>query len=282
MKVFKFDGFRPELKVTWNGASFNTIGNVNLYEYSENFSGWSDDLTDLHECAIGSSHPIDIYGRSITVDIIRSHAKLNRVSVLEIGCSSGYLLGDVQFIDNINYIGSDIVKTPLIRLASKYPKNPFVRCDILNSPFLENSVDIVVALNVLEHIEDDYGAVEQICKILKPGGILIIELPFNQNLYDSFDEALFHFRRYSLDRVNNLATKSGMKTTAVAYTGILIYPIFYLYKKFFSRIFKLKPENEIKSSGNSWLFNFLLTLEKNTSMLKAFNAGIRIRAVLKK
>jgi SAM-dependent methyltransferase len=282
MNVFKFDGFRPELKISWNGISFNSIKNSNLYEFSENFSGWSDDLTVLHEHAIGSGHPIDIYGRSITVEIIRSHAKSNKVTVLEIGCSSGYLLSDVQFIDNINYIGSDIVGAPLVRLASKYPKNPFIRCDILNSPFCENSVDIVVALNVLEHIDDDYGAVEQICKILNPGGILIIELPFNQNLYDSFDKSLFHFRRYSLDRVKNLAAKSGMKITAINYTGILIYPIFYLYKKFFSKVLKLKPEDEIKNSGNSRLFNFLLMLEKRISILNVFNAGIRIRAVLKK
>jgi len=157
-----------------------------------------------------------------------------------------------------------------------------VRCDILNSPFIANTFDVVVALNVLEHIENDMLAIEKIYSLLNSDGILILELPFNSDLYDNFDKSLFHFRRYNLVDIHNLSKSSGFKLIDLSYTGILVYPVFYLYKKFFSKILSLKPEKEIAASGNSRLFSMLLILERKLGFLKFFHAGIRIRAVFQK
>lgn len=79
---------------------------------------------------------------------------------------------------------------------------------MVTCPLPDNSVDIVIALNVLEHIEDDITAIKQIYRILKPGGYAIIEVPRNPNLYDLHDERLKHFRRYQMndliDKVSNV------------------------------------------------------------------------------
>jgi hypothetical protein len=48
----------------WEGHGFLINGKrVSVLEYSENFFGWSDDLTALHENSLGSSHPIDVASR---------------------------------------------------------------------------------------------------------------------------------------------------------------------------------------------------------------------------
>lgn len=59
------------------------------------------------------------------------------------------------------------------------------------------SYDSIFALNVVEHIEDHELAIRNIKKLLRPNGHIIILVPAYQVLYNSFDKALEHFRRYT-------------------------------------------------------------------------------------
>ena len=62
---------------------------------------------------------------------------------------------------------------------------------------LFGSFDSVFALNVVEHIEDDRKAISNCKKLLKQGGHLVILVPAFQSLFNHFDTALGHFRRYT-------------------------------------------------------------------------------------
>lgn len=57
--------------------------------------------------------------------------------------------------------------------------------------------DTVICLNVLEHVEDDLGALRNMRDVLKPGGRLVLLVPAFQFLYGSVDRALEHYRRYT-------------------------------------------------------------------------------------
>ena len=65
-------------------------------------------------------------------------------------------------------------------------------------------------LNVLEHIEDDNEALMQAKRILKPGGILVLEIPAGPHLYDIYDKFLRHFRRYNLSGLTNQLQGIGL------------------------------------------------------------------------
>jgi SAM-dependent methyltransferase len=60
----------------------------------------------------------------------------------------------------------------------------------------DHSLDFVYALNVLEHIDDDRGAIRQWREKLKPLGRMLVYVPAYQVLYSSFDRKVGHFRRY--------------------------------------------------------------------------------------
>ena len=64
--------------------------------------------------------------------------------------------------------------------------------------------DTVFALNVVEHIEDDQLAIVNATKLLKSNGKLIILVPAFQMLYNTFDTALEHYRRYTKTSLNRL------------------------------------------------------------------------------
>jgi SAM-dependent methyltransferase len=61
---------------------------------------------------------------------------------------------------------------------------------------IEGQFDLIYSSNVLEHIEDDQKALEQLYQKLKPGGVLALYLPAFNYLYSDFDAAIGHYRRY--------------------------------------------------------------------------------------
>ena len=92
-------------------------------------------------------------------------------------------------------------------------------------------MDAVVTLNVLEHIDDDERALRQIHRILKPGGLAVIEVPAGPQLYDVYDKLLMHHRRYTLCGLSRLARTVGFELLTQSHLGVFVYPAFWLVKQ---------------------------------------------------
>jgi glycosyltransferase involved in cell wall biosynthesis len=122
--------------------------------------------------------------------------------VLEIGAGTGNLTR-VLLPRMKSYVASDIDEEHISRLSNRFQhrRNLHVRrCDLANAADFEalaGSMDTVVCLNVLEHIEDDLQALRNIYSALRKDGRAIILVPFGQEIYGTLDTALGHFRRYS-------------------------------------------------------------------------------------
>lgn len=244
-----------------------------VLEYNTNFEGWSEELTLLHENSITKYHPMEIFSRENLVN----HLKIKKKeSVLEIGCSSGWLIDDLQKkFKKINYIGSDVIINPIKKLSKKYPNIPFLKFDILQNPLKKLKFDNVVMLNVLEHIEDDTLAIQQVFKLLKKNGKFLIEVPANQFLYDNYDKQLKHFRRYGMSDLVKKLKKNGFKIAKKQHMGFFVFFPFVLVK-FLNRMFNKNNkivEKQIKISNN-FIFSWLMKIEKKLSNIY-FPFGLR-------
>jgi SAM-dependent methyltransferase len=272
----------------WDGTQF-LIGDSRhrILEYSENFAGWSDNLTALHEESAGDNHPIDVASR---LDAISQVEKCNVDGdsiIMEIGCSSGFLIRDlVECFPRSTVIGADVVKEPLYKLAQSLPTVPLLRFDLLKCPLPNDCVDILIMLNVLEHIENDLGALKKAFDLLKPGGILIIEVPAGSSLYDDYDAHLQHFRRYSAEDLINKLKIAGFSIARQSHLGAILFPAFAVVKY----LNKLFPEKNTRSvvrersskTGSSTLVEWVMKFEsKYLSKLK-LPFGIRVLASAQK
>ena len=79
----------------------------------------------------------------------------------------------------------------------------------------------VFSLNVLEHIENDSGAVSQIYRKLQPGGTLLIYVPAFRCLWSSLDDQVEHFRRYTKSSLRELVEHAGFVVDEVSYADSL-------------------------------------------------------------
>jgi SAM-dependent methyltransferase len=71
-----------------------------------------------------------------------------------------------------------------------------LQADVTELPFADESFDAVVLGEVLEHVPDDTGAVAEVARVLRPGGVLVISVPAHPKLYGASDRWAGHIRRY--------------------------------------------------------------------------------------
>lgn len=217
----------------WTGKGFKIAGQqISVIKYTEDSSGWNDSLTAFHESeASHGNHYIDRASRRHALQQIKGLIGKQGVVILEVGSSSGYFLRDLKLVAPTAFIiGSDCISEPMERLAENIPNIPLIQFDLTKCPLPDNSVDALVLLNVLEHIEDDQKALKQLYRILKPGGIAVIEVPANPELYDFYDELLKHYRRYNLEKLMFISEKVGFKLLYKSHLGFFIYPLFKFVK----------------------------------------------------
>lgn len=84
-----------------------------------------------------------------------------------------------------------------------------------------STIDFSYSLNVLEHIEDDVGALRQWLLLLKPGGKMLIYVPAFQVLYSSMDRKVGHFRRYKKNELMDKAKIAGFEVVKAEYADSL-------------------------------------------------------------
>ena len=270
----------------WVDGGFVCEGkSYKVLEYSENFLGWSDDLTAIHESAAGNAHPIDLASRrDALMQISKSSIAPGKV-VMEIGCSSGFFIRELisKFQDAI-VIGADVVRAPLYKLADALPNVPLIRFDLLQNPLPNSCIDILVMLNVLEHIDDDIKALINAYSLLKPGGILIIEVPAGKFLYDSYDAQLHHYRRYSAFELKSKLESAGFIVTRKSHLGFFLFPMFAVVKLINKLRGKTKNivQHQASRTSSSRLVSFFMQLESRVSELVSLPFGIRVLMTAKR
>lgn len=223
----------PARAAVWTGEEFALDGRwERILGYDVSPSGWTDELTQLHEDTGGSDHFIDIASRAHAVAEVVRCIPRNPSRILEIGCSSGFLMADIrQRLPQHFLIGSDYTRGTLRALAPRMPGVPLVQFDLTRCPLPDDFADIIVLLNVLEHIGDHEVAIRHLFRITGPGGAVIIELPAGSSLYDVYDRVLMHHRRYDMPDLVALLRRAGFLIERKSHLGFFLYPAFYLSKR---------------------------------------------------
>lgn len=102
---------------------------------------------------------------------------------------------------------------------------PVVRADALTLPFPDASLDLVVAYDVLEHIRDDDRAVQEICRVLRPGTTALVAVPADPRLWSAHDDAVGHVRRYTRSSLVTLLERNGMDVDSIGSWNVLLRPV---------------------------------------------------------
>lgn len=190
---------------------------------------WSEDLEEFHEEST-RDHPIELLTRAIVLsqlDLLTSHG-----TIIEIGCSTGYMLQDLHAAyPRSRLVGFDLIFSGLRKAKATLPNVGIAQADACRLPLPDGCADVVVSINLLEHIPDDRAALAEIRRILRPGAPAILIVPAGPGLYDYYDRFLHHERRYGRAEMAQKATDVGLRVEADFQLGTVVYPAFWLLKK---------------------------------------------------
>lgn len=151
--------------------------------------------------------------------------------ILEIGSGIGtYSEKLINDFPTSKIVLSDISENYVEDLKKRFvlPNVESVIFDLNNKVHFQrvgkNKFDTIIALNVIEHIEDDYVALDFIYEMLKQNGKALILVPAHQSLYNNIDRKVGHYRRYSKKTLLELIDKTNFQIDDVYFynaSGIL-------------------------------------------------------------
>lgn len=273
-----------DVQPVWTGHGFQVGATlVSVLPYGVNASGWTDELTKFHEETAGAHHFIDRASRQHALEQLHQHVRVESPVILEVGCSSGFMLRLMrEHFLHAWVMGSDVVRGPLEQLALDMPDMPLLQFDLEKCPLPENSLDAVVLLNVLEHIQDDRIAMQHIHRILKPGGIAVLEVPAGPRLYDIYDKLLLHYRRYTRAALRRLVADAHLQIVRQSHLGFFLYPGFWLVKQRNKRflaeadaVHRRVVASHIHATKNSRVMDAIMRMELALGQHISYPFGIR-------
>jgi SAM-dependent methyltransferase len=189
--------------------------------------------------------------------------------ILDIGSSSGTNLRMLKELGFKHYQGFDNNILSKI-FCEKKNLGKVTIGDICENNFADNSFDLILATDVIEHIENDEKAIFEIKRILKPKGHAIITVPCFMQLWGLHDEQVMHKRRYQLKEISQKISKQNLQIIESYYFNFILFLPIFLFRKItkFLQI-KIASENRV----NNIFFNFFLQ--------KIFTIDTKIAAIIK-
>ena len=144
--------------------------------------------------------------------------------VLEVGCGVGGILERLGPRERV--IGIDVEPDVLAFAARRFAARPECRFEVADvgalAPELRASLraerlDTILAINVLEHVRDDLGALQTFEELLVPGGTLCLLVPAHPCLYGPYDRLDGHYRRYTRRTLGTLLSFTGLRPLRLRY-----------------------------------------------------------------
>lgn len=106
-----------------------------------------------------------------------------------------------------------------------------LRADATRLPIGDGSLDLVVAFDILEHIDDDGRAVGEVARILRPDGTFLVAVPADPKLWSAHDEAVDHVRRYTRETLSSVLHRGGFDVVDMTSWNVLLRPVVALRRK---------------------------------------------------
>jgi len=145
----------------------------------------------------------------------------SRTRILDLGCGTGTMLGHLRSFGDAQGVDAD---PQAVQFCKARGEDRVQELDSETLPFPDGSFDLVTALDVLEHIEDDRGALREVARVLRPGGTFLATVPAYRWMWGAQDEISHHYRRYTARELERKILESRLRLERITYFNTILFP----------------------------------------------------------
>jgi SAM-dependent methyltransferase len=213
--------------------------------------------------------------------ILSSFALPQGSLALDIGCGTGSnlrLLG----AQGLSVIGLDnsFYALSLAKIDTQYS---LVNGDVNMLPIRAGSVALIIAMDILEHLENDRNGIRQFFQALRKGGPLVVTVPAFNWLWGIQDLVTRHKRRYRRKEMVNLLASQGFEVLKSSYFNFfLFFPILLARRATHLLGLKIRSENEINFPPLNSLLKAIFSIEPYILKHFSFPFGVSILCIARK
>ncbi|GIW06949.1 MAG: methyltransferase [Dehalococcoidia bacterium] len=141
--------------------------------------------------------------------------------ILDVGCGAGNMAHHLAQYGDV--VGFDPHRGALAVAHER--RCTVVQADAAALPFPDQLFDLVAALDVIEHCDDDFGVLCEIQRVLQVGGLLAVTVPAFEWLWTYNDTVNQHRRRYTSEQLRTRLEEAGFAIRRLSYNNCLIFPL---------------------------------------------------------
>jgi len=200
--------------------------------------------------------------------------------VLDVGCGTGAILK--QLGNPEKNVGIDLAPEA-ISFCRERGLNNVRQGDICALPFADASFDAVICSSVLYHqwVGDVEGAVREMHRVLRPSGVLLINVPAFPFLHSAHDEAVMTARRFRKWEIRQLLQKQNFEIRRLTYWTTFLFPLAVVARTLGGSKMGRDFDTE-EASFPQRMFSKIMALERNLLRKISLPFGVALLAVARK
>lgn len=212
----------------------------------------------LQYASVEDNHWWFVGRRQIIDSFIRQLHLPKNAEILEAGCGTG---GNLTMLSAHGRVDAMEIDETACELANQRQVTKIQNGSLPNNIPFKGKYDLILILDVLEHLENDLAALTALYEKLKPGGWLLVTVPAYQFLWSKHDEINHHKRRYTLEGLQKVVHKTNYHLHYSSYFNTLLFPLIVLLR-FLSKLLPVnrntQTQGDLKMPSN--IVNRFLTL----------------------
>jgi SAM-dependent methyltransferase len=239
-------------------------------EVASSYVNYPDRGFDLTDKSGGSSFWVRSRNRLFKNIVQDNLVATGKTKFLEIGCATGEFIKQIVENENLEITGSEIYLKGLLYAQKNLPNVDFIQFDVTQGAVGEG-FDLIVAFDVIEHIENDVAAISNINKMLRKGGGVIITVPQHMFLWSNLDEIVKHKRRYSRQELVTKLQKNGFDISYSTSFLFVLFPLM-LISRIFDKGCDQSQSDELDSvafekrvtfpNALNWIFDLFMRIDE--------------------
>ncbi len=170
-----------------------------------------------------------------------------KIKILNVGAATGRTS---ELLSGLGEVVSVEYDTECFEFTKSVTNLDIIQGSILELPFEKEQFDLVCAFDVIEHVEDDRLAMQELLRVCKKGGYVSVTVPAFQWLWSSHDDMNHHFRRYTRPQLLQLhLEKEPLYSTYFNFWLFLPVALYRLASKIFGKKEQQQKDFEVAKEG---------------------------------